>query len=131
MKLPQFALFVAAGGTAALVNFGSRIALSRFMPYVPAIVVAYCIGMATAFLLNRAFVFAGATNPMREQVAWFVLVNAVAVAQTVLISLFFARVVFPWVGMGFHPDTLAHAVGVVAPVFTSYLGHKRLSFKGP
>ena len=121
-------LFLVAGGVAALANFGSRILLSLALPYVPAIVLAYCIGMATAFLLNRAFVFKGASNPLGHQLAWFVAVNLLAVAQTVLISLLFARWVFPAAGMDWHPETVAHALGVLVPVVTSYYGHKHLSF---
>jgi putative flippase GtrA len=36
---------------------------------------------------------------------------------------------FPAMGMRFHPETLAHAIGVAVPVFTSYFGHKALTFK--
>jgi len=130
VKPPRFLLFLAAGGIAALANFGSRIALSTVIPYVPAIVLAYGIGMLTAFLLNRAFVFTGATNPVSQQVKWFVAVNLLAVLQTVLISVLFARWLFPATGMDFHPETVAHAIGVIVPVFTSYLGHRRFSFRG-
>lgn len=129
MNIPRFALFVIAGGLAAVANFGSRILLGEVMPYAASIVVAYCIGMATAFALNRLFVFTAATNPMQQQVTWFVLVNIAAVLQTLLISLLFARLVFPWIGMDFHPETAAHAIGVVVPVFSSYIGHKHLTFR--
>ncbi len=125
----QFILFVLAGGIAAAANFLSRIALSEVMRYVPAIVLAYCIGMLTAFLLNRAFVFTTADNPVSQQVRWFLLVNLLAVLQTVLISLFFARWLFPLTGMDFHPETVAHAIGVAVPVITSYLGHRRWTFR--
>lgn len=121
--------FIAAGGLAAVANFVSRILLGHVVPYVPSIVVAYCIGMTTAFVLNRVFVFPGASNPIHEQVAWFVLVNLAALLQTIVISVLFARWLFPWANMDFHPETLAHGVGVLVPVFTSYIGHKRLTFK--
>jgi putative flippase GtrA len=126
----QFLLFLLAGGIAALVNFGSRIGLSHVMPYVPAIVVAYLIGMATAFALNRAFVFTGAANPVAQQAWRFALVNLAAVAQTVVISLLLARWALPALGIVAHAETLAHAVGVVVPVFTSYFGHRHFSFAG-
>lgn len=128
--MKRFALFVLAGGIAAAANFGSRMGFSLVMPYVPAIVIAYLIGMATAFALNRAFVFTTATNSVRHQAFWFVAVNVAALLQTVAFSLLFARLIFPWMGMSFHPETVAHAIGVVVPVFTSYLGHKHLSFRG-
>ena len=53
----RFALFLFAGGTAALVNILSRIAFNWLMPYEVAIVVAYLCGMTTAYLLNKHFVF--------------------------------------------------------------------------
>lgn len=125
----QFALFLVVGGIAALANFGSRIGLNQLMPYVPSIVLAYCIGMGTAFALNRLFVFKQPRNRLRHQAMWFVLVNLAAVAQTVAISVLLARWIFPATGWTFHPETVAHAVGVVVPVVTSYLGHKHLSFR--
>lgn len=130
MKVPRIILFLAAGGLAAVANFCSRIILGEVMPYVPSIIIAYCIGMVTAFLLNRAFVFMEASNPVSQQISWFVLVNLSAVLQTVVISLLFARFLFPRMGMEFYPETIAHGIGVIVPVFTSYLGHKHLTFRG-
>lgn len=51
------------------------------------------------------------------------------VAQTWAISMVLLYVVFPAWGFSFYAAECAHAVGVVVPVFTSYLGHKRWSFK--
>lgn len=126
---PQFLRFLAAGGVAALANFGSRIAFSLVLPYAAAIVLAYLVGMVTAFLLNRAFVFTGAANPVAQQAGRFVLVNLAAVAQTLAISLLLARWGLPALGIGAHAETIAHAVGVLVPVFTSYLGHRHWSFR--
>lgn len=128
MKAEQFLKFLLAGSTAALANFGSRIYLSHWMPYVPAIVIAYLIGMLTAFALNRAFVFRSADNPLHHQAWWFTLVNVAAVLQTAVISVVLARYVLPPLGIG-HEETAAHAIGVAVPVVTSYLGHKHLTFK--
>ncbi|MGY5977947.1 GtrA family protein [Stenotrophomonas sp. FSL W7-1447] len=125
----QFLLFLIAGGLAACVNFGSRIALSQWLHYTPAIIIAYCLGMTTAFLLNRAFVFRSAANRMRSQAFWFIVVNLAAVLQTLAISLLLARWLLPQLGIDFHNETLAHAVGVAVPVLTSYFGHKYLSFR--
>lgn len=124
----RFLLFLVAGGIAACVNFLSRIALSEWIAYVPAIVIAYCLGMTTAFALNRLFVFDATQSSLQRQAGWFVAVNLAAVVQTILISLLLARVVLPALGLVLHAETIAHAVGVVVPVVTSYLGHKHLSF---
>jgi len=124
----RFVLFVAAGGFAAAVNFGSRLLLSRWLDYVVAIVIAYGLGMVTAFVLNRAFVFEASAGALRRQIGWFVAVNAAAVLQTIAISLLFARIVLPQLGVVTHAETIAHAIGITVPVVTSYLGHKYLSF---
>jgi putative flippase GtrA len=124
----QFLGFVVVGGVAAVVNVGSRIGLNRWMPYSAAIVVAYVCGMVTAFVLNRLFVFRETVNPLHHQAFWFAIVNLAAVAQTLIISLLLARWMFPIIGLRWHVDTVAHACGVVAPVVTSFIGHKHLSF---
>lgn len=125
----QFVLFVVAGGLAAAVNFGSRIVFSQWLHYVPAIVIAYCLGMITAFTLNKLFVFNQASNRLHHQVLWFIVINLAAVAQTVAISLLLARWLLPALGIDFHNETMAHAAGVAVPVITSYIGHKRFSFR--
>jgi len=122
--------FLLAGGFAAGVNFLSRILLGKWMPYVSSIVLAYLIGMATAFVMNRLFVFSNAKNALHSQIFWFAAVNLAAIVQTIAVSLFLANVVFPKIGLFWHPETVAHAFGVLVPVVTSYIGHKHLSFKG-
>lgn len=129
MKSRQFIKFILAGGVAALANFGSRIALSLWVNFIAAIVIAYLIGMLTAFVLNRLFVFADAVNTLRSQAGWFTLVNLAAVLQTLAISLLLADYVLPAMGVHQHTETIAHAIGVAIPVVTSYLGHKHLSFR--
>lgn len=125
----RFLKFLVVGGFAAAVNFGSRIVFSLWLQYAWAIVLAYLIGMITAFCLNRLFVFRNTTNPLGHQVGWFVLVNLLAVAQTLVISLLLARWLLPAIGWSWQPELCAHAVGVAVPVVTSYIGHKHLSFR--
>ena len=125
----QFLAFLLAGGLAATANFGSRIALGHVLGYATSIVMAYCIGLITAFVLNRLMVFRSTSNTLRSQAAWFVVINLAAVMQTLIVSLVFARWIFPAIGMEFHPETVAHAIGVTVPVVTSYFGHKRLTFR--
>jgi len=126
----QFALFIVAGGLAACVNFFSRMLLSHWLVYSAAIVVAYLLGMITAFVLNRILVFKQVSHSMRHQVFWFTLVNLAAVLQTLAISLLLAEWVFPRTGFDWHPETVAHGFGVAVPAVTSFIGHKYLSFKG-
>ncbi|SFS07866.1 Putative flippase GtrA (transmembrane translocase of bactoprenol-linked glucose) [Dyella sp. OK004] len=125
----QFVLFVMAGGVAACVNFFSRMLLSHWLAYSVAIIVAYLLGMITAFALNRLLVFKQVSHSMRHQVFWFTVVNLAAVLQTLAISLLLADWLFPHFGFVRHTETIAHAFGVAVPVVTSFVGHKYLSFK--
>jgi putative flippase GtrA len=125
----QFFIFAVVGGIAAIANFCSRILIGHWLSYSASIWVAYVIGMITAFILNRIFVFSVTSNRLHQQIFWFTAVNLVAVLQTWIISLLLARHAFPWMGFDWHPETVAHAFGVAAPIISSYFGHKYLSFR--
>jgi len=128
-RVPTTIRFLLAGGFAELMNFGARIVLSFWLPYAAAVVLAYCVGMATAFVLNRQFVFLDTTNRLHEQIIWFVMINLVALLQTLAVSVLLLRVVLPLCGIGWHAEELSHAAGIAVPIVTSYLGHKRWTFR--
>ncbi|MFZ9367261.1 MAG: GtrA family protein [Burkholderiaceae bacterium] len=124
----QFLGFLLTGGLAALVNFGSRILYNQWVDFSSAVVLAYLTGMVTAFILARSFVFTQSSQSVQRSVIFFVMVNGVAVLQTWAISMALYYLL-PMAGVTRWVPEIAHAVGVVVPVFTSYLGHKRFSFK--
>ena len=118
------------GGIAALCNIGSRYIFSLWLPLTLAVICAYAIGMITAFILMRTFVFEGATRSLRHQTWFFVAVNLTAVLQTVLITNGLVIYVFSiWDLAQPIAEGAAHLIGVTVPVFTSYLGHKFYTFK--
>ena len=125
----QFILFLVTGGTAALVNFGSRIIYNQWVSFSVAIVLAYLTGMLTAFVLARWLVFKRSEQSVARSALMFCAVNVVAIVQTWLISMGLALYVLPDSGVTLFAAEIAHAVGVVVPVFTSYLGHKHFSFR--
>lgn len=129
MITPQFLRFLVAGGVAAGVNFGSRFIFSIYFSYGVAVFFAYLVGMLVAFLLMRGHVFVANNGPLAPQVVKFVGVNVLAVLQTLLISLFLAHWLLPSIGIIEHAEVLAHFVGVLVPVVTSYFGHKFLTFR--
>jgi putative flippase GtrA len=124
----QFAGFVLAGGIAAVVNFLSRIAFNLFLGYATSIVLAYFVGMVTAFLLNRHGVFAPSGKTMSMEAIWFTVVNVLAVAQTLIISLLLAEIVLPEMNIVAYRKEIAHAIGIIVPVVTSYFGHRYWTF---
>ncbi len=125
----RFALFLVAGGLAALANYGSRFGFSVWFSYPVAIVLAYLVGMAVAFALMRQYVFDGRGKAIAPQAARFVGVNVLAVLQTLAVSLLLARWGLPAAGIEAHAEAIAHAAGVAVPVVTSYFGHRLATFR--
>lgn len=125
----QFLAFLVTGGIAALANFGSRIVINLWVSFSWAVVLAYCIGMVTAFVLARLFVFTDSKQAVHRSALIFAGVNLLAVAQTWGISMLLAYWVLPALGVTRFAPEIAHGIGVLVPVFTSYLGHKHWSFR--
>ena len=125
----KFFRFLAAGGIAAVANFGSRFGYSLVMTYEAAILCAYLTGMLVAFLLMRKHVFNAAAGQLFAQASWFAVVNALALIQTLIISIILARWLLLYVGTAKHAEALAHFIGVLTPAVTSYYGHKLLTFR--
>lgn len=124
----RFLRFVLTGGFAAVVNVASRWLFSFVMLYELAVCFAYLVGMLTAFALSRSFVFKRSSAPALQQLGRFTLVNAAAFCQVWLISVSLARFFFPFMGLTWHAETIAHIIGVSSPVITSYFAHRRYSF---
>jgi Predicted membrane protein len=128
LRESQFLRFLVTGGIAAGVNVASRYLLMGAMSYRWAVIVAYLCGMTTAWALSRLFVFKTSGRGWAEEYGRFALVNMVAAAQVWLISVGLAEYLFPSIAFTFHPEDVAHLIGVVVPVFSSYIGHKHFSF---
>jgi putative flippase GtrA len=124
----QFVLFTVIGGFAALVNVLARFLLNLVVPFEVAIVLAFPVALTFAFVLNRRFVFDGGQGHAVHQYARFWIVNLIALVQVLAVSVLLARVIFPAVGFEWHADTVAHIIGVLSPVLTSFLLHKTYTF---
>lgn len=124
----EFGRFLLTGGVAAGVNVAARWLLSHVIGYEAAVALAYLVGMATAYLLSRAFVFARSGRSMADEAVRFALVNVVALAQVWIVSVGLARLVFPAIGFTWHAEDIAHMIGVAIPAVTSYFGHRHFSF---
>ena len=125
----RFVRFLLAGGLAAIANYLSRFAFSIWFPFEASIVMAFVVGLAAGFLLMRRYVFDGVDKPLRPQVARYLGVNLVALLMTVAISSYLARSLLPVLGFTTHVEAIAHAVGIGAPLLSSYVGHRLLTFR--
>lgn len=125
----QLLVFLLTGGTAAAVNFGSRIVYNLWLDFSSALILAYITGMVTAFVLAKIFVFKDSQQSIHRSALFFILVNLVALLQTWAISIGLVYYLLPSVGITVFVREIAHGVGVAVPVVTSYIGHKRWSFR--
>jgi putative flippase GtrA len=126
--------FLLAGGLAALINFGSRFVYNLFVDFSTAVVLAFITGLTTGYLLNKKYVFTSSANTVVQEIGWFVLINLLALAQTWGLSVYLVQVLPGYLSTDTQArrelvEAVAHGAGVLLPVFTSYLGHKYLTFR--
>lgn len=128
-KHNEFIQFLIVGGFSAGINFVSRIGFSEIVSYRYAIVLAYIIGMLTAFLLSKHYVFEKSGRSSKDELRDFTVVNIFAVIQVWLISVGLAEYIFPYISFNYYPEEVAHLIGLAIPVISSYFGHKYFSFR--
>ena len=125
----QFIGFLIDGGIAATVNFSSRIFYNQYCGFSTSVFFAYLTGMVTAYILVKIFVFKSSTQTIKHSAIIFAFVNVIAAAQTWAISMALNFYILPALGFERHVAGIAIAIEIAFPVFTSYLGHKRWSFR--
>lgn len=124
----QFLGFLFTGGIAGAINFLSRIFLSSYFDFSTAVVIAYLIGMASAFMMVRSLIFLDDKKPMHHSMVRFLIINIIGLAQTWGISVALELYIFPYAGMKFYSAEIAHIIGLAFPVATSFYGHKKWTF---
>jgi len=127
----QFGRFLIVGGLAALLNFASRFAFESSLGFSGSVAAAFGVGFLSAFVLNKAFVFPASGKPLREEMGWFFLFNALAfpivLGGSILLN---AYVLGPWLPAKLS-EAAAHAIAIVLPVFVNFAAHKFITFRQP
>jgi putative flippase GtrA len=127
----EFFRFLWTGGLAAGVNLTSRYVLNKAMSFEIAVALAYLLGMLTAYVLARQLVFAPSGRAVISELKRFTIVNVFSAVLVWSISVGLARHLFPAIGFAFHPEDIAHFVGVATPAVLSYYGHRAYTFAKP
>ena len=127
-KRKEFSLFILAGSIAALTNIICRILLTIFLNFEISVFISYLIGMVTAFLLQRKYVFKSTKKSYKKSLAAFSLVNLFALVQVWIVSLLIKFWLVNFIASVPLVELIAHCLGVGIPTFTSYFGHKYISF---
>lgn len=128
----QFLRFLLANSLAALTNIMTRLFGSLFVADSLAVVAGFFAGLSTSYLLCRGFVFRTARKASLSEVLRFASINFLALMLTWLVY----HLALQWlVGARLGPATnqglrtSAHALGVAAPVFFSFLAQKTFTFR--
>ena len=91
MSGSTFSRYLVSGAVAAAANLAARTLFSLWVPFELAVVLAYGVGMCTAFVLMRRFAFGPGQRGLAAQVSGFVAVNALALLQTLVVSSLLLR----------------------------------------
>jgi putative flippase GtrA len=125
----QFAFFLLSGAMASLLNWSSRFLFSQFFNFQTSIVLAFIVGLLSGFFLMRLFVFKKSQNSIKSQALRYLTINMLALAQTFAVSVLMLNLLVRFIEDKAVSEAISHAIGIVVPVFTSYLGHKHFSFR--
>lgn len=124
----QFLTFAFVGGIAALLNWGARYVLSRWLSYSTAVFIAYMLGMTVAFLLNRTIVFPTSNRPVSKQARDFVLTN-LAFLPVVWGAAMAINILLQRLGARAFSEEIAHAIALALPMLGTFLIYKFYAFK--
>lgn len=124
----MFLRFLIVGGSAAVLNIILRIVIDIYFSYAFSIINAYIIAMIYAFTLNKKYVFQSESQTIGYEFIKFTLVNILSIIMILLMSLFLANIFFPFIGLKWYPNDLAHIISVFSTAITSYILHKLYTF---
>lgn len=124
----MFLRFLIVGGSAAVLNIILRIVIDIYFSYAFSIINAYIIAMIYAFTLNKKYVFQSESQTIGYEFIKFTVVNMLSIIMILLMSLFLANIFFPFIGLKWYPNDLAHIISVFSTAVTSYILHKLYTF---
>jgi putative flippase GtrA len=123
----QFLHFLVAGGTAALVNWLSRIMLNKWFSFSEAVFWAYIFGMLVAFIINTYFVFPKTSKPQLIQARDFFLTNICFIPVVWIIAITLNNLLNTMHIN--HSEEIAHGISIAIPMFATFLIYKFFVFK--
>ncbi len=124
----QFVAFLAVGSSAALLQWSSRMLLSRWLQFSAAILVAYAMSMTFAFCLNSLFVFRRSTRPRQKQARDFIAINLAFFPLVWAASIGLEHALHD-LGMRHATEAVAHGCAIGLPTMVTFLLYKFSAFK--
>lgn len=123
----QFLLFLMVGTSAAALNWITRLALSTWVSFPIAVLLAYAVGMAAAFGLNKRFVFPSSPRPVLQQAKVFISVNLAFLPVVWGASILF-KDLLDKMGVVKFSEGIAHGLALTIPVLITFLVYKFIAF---
>lgn len=119
-----FLRYVVFAGFATLVDLGILFALTEWagLWYFYSAAISYIVGMLTNYTLNKYLNFKNKSKKIIQQFGLFALVALVGLGFNQLILYFLVEAVGLWY-------MLAKCLAVLAVMFWSFYGHKKLTFR--
>jgi putative flippase GtrA len=124
----NFLAFLITGAIAAIFNFFIRIIFNLFYSFEISIILSYLLAMVLAFFLKKKFVFTKSGQALHLSILFFLIVNLVGMLQTWIVTMWSYQILFNFFKISFYPREISHLLGISAPIFTSYFGHKYFTF---
>jgi putative flippase GtrA len=124
----QFVGFVAVGAAASVVSLTVRYFINAIAPYELAVTIAQLVGMGIAFSLNKTLIFRNSGRSAINQLTRFTMVNMGSLLLAVSVSSIAYRILLKNMPVEFHPDFIAHFIGLSSTAIPSFLAHKHFSF---
>ncbi len=123
----QFVRFLFVGATAALLHWLARYWLSAWVTFPAAVALAYIVGIAVAFELNRRIVFPASGRPIAKQARDFILIN-LSFFPVVWAAAILFRQILKYIGVVHFVDGIAHGLAIALPVLMTFLMYKFIAF---
>jgi len=124
----QFLGFLFVGIAAAGINWATRYTLGLWVSFNWAVFAAYFFGMATAFLLNKRYVFPYSSIPVPVQAQRFIFIN-ISFLPLVWGGSIIIRHFMDYFGINYHADEIAHAIALTLPMIITFSLYKFFAFR--
>jgi energy-coupling factor transport system substrate-specific component len=125
----QFVLFLCSSGAALVLHWVARMLLSLVLPFSVAVVLAYGVGMVSAYLLQKRYVFTRSANSRSREIGLFLAVNLAWLPVVWVLSLWLGDNVLAHLMDPGAAHAIGHGVAITTPVLVNFAFHKFLTFR--
>jgi putative flippase GtrA len=125
----QFARFLLAGASSALLQWLARFGLGAIFDFPTAVVLAFGVGVTVGFGLNLMFVFPASGGSRRRAALWYVTVNLLGFPLVWAVSVLFGDVLLAKALPHEQAEAVGNGLGILSPVAVNFLFHKYVTFR--